>query len=54
MIDLIKEGTLGGKAYALTLANGGLKITVNDQAIVGQTINDIIEGKIDLNLGEIH
>jgi len=48
MIKLIKEGTLGGKAYALTLANGGLKITVNSQAIVGQTINDIIEGKIDL------
>jgi len=48
MIELIKEGTLGGKAYALTLANGGLKITVNSQAIIGQTINDIIEGKIDL------
>lgn len=50
MIELINEGTLGGKAYALTLANGGLKITVNDQAIVGQTINDIIEGEIDLEL----
>jgi basic membrane protein A len=50
MIELINEGTLGGKAYALTLANGGLKITVNDQAIVGQTINDIIEGKIELEL----
>jgi len=36
MIELIKEGTLGGKAYALTLANGGLKITVNSQAIIGK------------------
>lgn len=50
MIQLISEGTMGGTTYALTLANGGLKIVVNQKALVGKTIQDIIEGKIDIKL----
>ena len=50
MIQLISEGTMGGTTYALTLANGGLKIVVNQEALVGKTIQDIIEGKIDIKL----
>ena len=50
MIQLISEGTMGGTTYALTLANGGLKIVVNQEALVGKTIQDIIEGRIDLKL----
>ncbi len=50
MIQLIREGTMGGTTYALTLANGGLKIVVNQEALVGKTIQDIIEGKIDIEL----
>ncbi len=41
---------MGGTTYALTLANGGLKIVVNQEALVGKTIQDIIEGKIDIKL----
>jgi len=48
MIQLIKEGTMGGNIYVLTLANGGLKVVVNQEALVGKTIQDIIEGKIDI------
>ena len=50
MIQLIKEGKMGGTTYALTLANEGLKIVVNQEALVGKTIQDIIEGKIDIEL----
>jgi len=50
MIQLVKEGTMGGNIYVLTLANGGLKIVVNQEALVGKTIQDIIEGKIDIEL----
>jgi basic membrane protein A len=50
MIQLISEGTMGGTTYALTLANGGLKIVVNQEALIGKTIQDIIEGRIDLKL----
>jgi len=50
MIQLVKEGTMGGTIYALTLANGGLKIVVNQEALVGKTIQDVIEGKIDIKL----
>ena len=50
MIQLIREGTMGGTTYALTLANEGLKIVVNQEALVGKTIQDIIEGKIDIEL----
>jgi len=50
MIQLVREGTMGGIIYVLTLANGGLKIVVNQEALVGKTIRDIIEGKIDIEL----
>ena len=48
MIEMVQGGTMGGTAYALTLANGGLKITVNAEALVGPTINAIIDGSIEL------
>ena len=48
MIQLVKEGTMGGIIYVLTLANGGLKVVVNQEALVGKTIQDIIEGKINI------
>jgi basic membrane protein A len=48
MIQLVKEGTMGGKIYVLTLANGGLKVVVNQEALVGKTTQDIIEGKINI------
>jgi len=50
MIEMIQGGTMGGTAYALTLANGGLKITVNAEALVGPTINGIIDGTIEIEL----
>ncbi len=34
MIDLVGKGTKGGKAYNLTLANGGLKIAYNDKIAI--------------------
>jgi len=48
MIQLVKEGTMGGIIYVLTLANGGLKVVVNQEALVGKTTQDIIEGKINI------
>ncbi len=52
MIESIQNGVLGGKVFPLTLANGGLKIAVNPEGLVGQTIDDIISGKIQINLGD--
>ncbi len=54
IISLAKSGTLGGKSYALTLANGGLKIEFNPDyavpddvmALADQTIAGIIDGSI--------
>jgi len=48
MIEMIKKGEMGGKIFTLNLENGGLKIVVNEEALVGKTIEDIIEGKIML------
>jgi basic membrane protein A len=50
MIAMIKDGTMGGTAFAITLANGGLKITVNAEALVGPTIQGIIDGTIEIEL----
>ena len=50
MIASIQSGTLGGKVYDLTLANGGLKIAVNAEGLVGKTIEGIING--DIKVGE--
>ena len=43
---MIEKGEKGGKIFTLNLTNGGLKIIVNDEALVGQTIEDIIKGNI--------
>ncbi len=48
IIEMIEQGTMGGTAFALTLANGGLVIDVNANALVGGAIQDIIDGTIDL------
>jgi len=48
MIEMIKKGEMGGKIFTLNLENGGLKIAVNDEALVGKTIEDIIKGNIKL------
>jgi len=49
-IEMIKKGEKGGKIFTLSLANGGLKIIVNDQAFVDKTIEDIVMGKIEVKL----
>ncbi len=54
IISLVKGGTLGGQAFSLTLANGGLKIEFNPdfelpeevKALAEQTIQGIIDGSI--------
>lgn len=54
LIDLVKGGTLGGEAFAATLANGGLKMDFNPdyelpadvQALADDTIAGIIDGSI--------
>ena len=50
MIEMIKKGEMGGKIFTLNLANGGLKIIVNQEALVGQTIEDIIKGNIKIKV----
>jgi len=52
MIELIQDGTLGGRVFPLTLANGGLKIVVNPEGLVGQTIEDIVNGKVEIPVGD--
>ena len=56
MIDLIRGGTYGGKAYALTLENGGLEMEYNPdfalpddvKALAEETIQKIINGTIKI------
>ena len=50
MIEMINNGERGGKIFTLTLANGGLKIVVNQEALVGKTIEDIIKGNIKVKV----
>lgn len=58
IIPLIKGGTTGGKAYAITLANGGLKIVYNPgyalpadaKALAEQTIKGIADGSIKIEM----
>jgi len=50
VIEMIKKGERGGKIFTLDLANGGLKIVVNDEALVGKTIEDIVKGDIEVKL----
>jgi len=59
MIDLIKGGTLGEKAYALALDNDGLRIEFNDgyalpaevKTLADDTIQGIIDGSITIGVG---
>ncbi len=50
MIALIQDGTMGETVFDLTLENGGLKIAVNAEGLVGKTIDGIING--DIKVGE--
>jgi basic membrane protein A len=58
MIDLINAGTLGGKSFTLTLANGGEVIEFNPdyalpddvKALTESTIQGIIDGTITITL----
>jgi simple sugar transport system substrate-binding protein len=51
MIELVKSGALGGRAFAATLANGGLAMEYNDQydlpADVQETAEQTVQGIID-------
>ncbi len=59
MVENIRNGVLGGEAYALTLANGGLTIQYNPQfdlpdevkAAAEETIQGIIDGSIQVPVG---
>lgn len=58
ILNLIDEGTYGGKAYALTLENGGLVIEYNPdfslpadvKALADETVAGIISGDITITL----
>jgi basic membrane protein A len=50
MIEMIQKGEKGGKIFTLNLANGGIKIILNDQALVGKTIEDIVNGNIQVKV----
>ncbi|MGD9093475.1 MAG: BMP family protein [Anaerolineales bacterium] len=60
MISLIEQGTYGGKAYVLTLENGGLLIEYNDgfdlpaevKTLAEDTIQGIKDGSIKVGVGE--
>jgi basic membrane protein A len=60
MLSLIDDGTLGGEAFLITLANGGLEIDINGDfdlpgdvsALADETIEGIVDGSITINLGE--
>jgi len=58
IVELIQEGTRGGEAYVLDVANGGLRIVYNEQydlpddvrAKAEATIEGIINGTIDASI----
>ncbi|GAI18525.1 unnamed protein product, partial [marine sediment metagenome] len=50
-IEMIKKGERG-KYFPLNLANGGIKIVVNEEALVGKTIEDIVKGNIEVKVEE--
>lgn len=60
IIDLVKNGTYGGNAYAVTLENGGLVIEYNDgydlpaevKTLAEEAINGIKDGSITVNVGQ--
>ena len=60
IIELVKNGTYGGNAYAVTLENGGLVIEYNDgydlpaevKTLAEEAINGIKDGSITVNVGQ--
>ncbi len=60
IISLIEQGTLGGKAYTITLANKGLVMEYNSdfdlpddvKALAEETVQGIVDGSITIDLGE--
>ncbi len=50
MIEMIQKGERGGKIFTLNLDNGGLKIIVNGEAVVSKTIEDIVNGNIQVKV----
>ncbi len=60
IIELVKDGTYGGKAYVVTLENGGLLIEYNDgfdlpadvKSLADETIQGIKDGSIKVEMGE--
>ena len=60
VIGLVKDGTYGGTAYAITLENGGLLIEYNDgyslpgdvKSLADDAIAGIKDGSITVNVGE--
>ena len=48
MIDSIQNGTMGGIVYDLTLANGGLKMAINVEGLIGKIVEGIISGEINV------
>jgi basic membrane lipoprotein Med (substrate-binding protein (PBP1-ABC) superfamily) len=61
IIGLIRQGTYGGKAYAITLKNGGLVMEYNPdfdlpadvKTLADETIQGIIDGSIDAGEGAV-
>jgi len=51
MIELIKEGELGGKIFTINLANNGLNMILHQEALLGNAIKDIVEGKVKVDKG---
>ena len=59
MLALISQGTYGGKAYAITLENGGLvmeyspdfDIPADVKAAADETVQGIIDGSVTIDLG---
>ena len=60
VIALVKDGTYGGKAYVVTLENGGLLIEYNDGFNLPADVKDLAEtaiagikdGSVDVGVGE--
>ena len=60
IIPLIKDGTYGGTAYAITLENGGLVIEYNDsydlpadvKTLAEDTIKGIVDGSITVDVAQ--
>ena len=60
MLTLISQGTYGGQAFVIDLANGGEVIGYNSafdlpadvKALADETVQGIVDGSITIELGE--